>query len=109
MRPALRRMLGDEGPDPQRPGCGPSPGPVDVARGEGAVRPRGVDARRRGPLRRRARLGHGSHLVTALARATCLAVVPVGVTEVAPGDEVECVLLGPLPPEAGLDVPVGHP
>ncbi len=47
--------------------------------------------------------------MTALARATCLAVVPVGVAEVAPGDEVECVLLGPLPQEAALDVPVGHP
>jgi molybdopterin molybdotransferase len=36
----------------------------------------------------------GSHLVADLAAATCLAVVPEEVTEVGPGDEVRCLLLG---------------
>ncbi|MEU5158692.1 gephyrin-like molybdotransferase Glp [Streptomyces sp. NPDC020875] len=38
--------------------------------------------------------GAGSHLVAALAHADCLIVVPEADTSVAPGDEVEVVLLG---------------
>ncbi|GAB3464750.1 gephyrin-like molybdotransferase Glp [Kineococcus endophyticus] len=110
VRPALRRMLGDEGPDPQRPR-------VRAVAGTGWTSPPAKEQYVRAAWTRGADgrfvvepvSGHGSHLVTALARATCLAVVPVGVAEVAPGDEVECVLLGPLPQEAALDVPVGHP
>jgi molybdopterin molybdotransferase len=37
--------------------------------------------------------GQGSHLVADLAEATCLAVVPEDVTEVAAGDQVECLVL----------------
>jgi molybdopterin molybdotransferase len=36
----------------------------------------------------------GSHLVADLAAATCLAVVPEHVTQVGPGDELRCLLLG---------------
>ncbi|MEV5265073.1 molybdopterin molybdenumtransferase MoeA, partial [Streptomyces werraensis] len=38
--------------------------------------------------------GAGSHLVAALARANALVVVPEDVQDVAPGTEVEVVLLG---------------
>ncbi|WP_432544870.1 molybdotransferase-like divisome protein Glp [Kineococcus sp. SYSU DK002] len=98
VRPALRRMLGDEGPDPDRPR-------VRAVAGARWTSPPGKEQYVRAAWTRDAggRLvvepvsGHGSHLVTALARATCLVVVPVGVSAVEPGDEVECLLLGPLP------------
>jgi molybdopterin molybdotransferase len=98
VRPALRRMLGAEGPDPDRPR-------VRAVAGTGWSSPPAKEQYVRAAWTRdeRGRLvvepvsGHGSHLVTALARATCLVVVPVGVSAVEPGDEVECVLLGPLP------------
>ncbi|WP_432547386.1 molybdotransferase-like divisome protein Glp [Kineococcus sp. SYSU DK004] len=98
VRPALRRMLGEDGPDPQRPvvtavadaGWSSPPAKRQYVR---AAHHRDGD----GVLRVRPVSGHGSHLVTALARTTCLAVVPVGVARVEPGDEVECVLLGPAP------------
>ncbi|WP_432520381.1 molybdotransferase-like divisome protein Glp [Kineococcus sp. SYSU DK006] len=98
VRPALRRMLGAAGPDPQRPrvrcvaAAGWSSPPAKEQYVRAAFTP-GLDGR----LHVAPVSGHGSHLVTALARATCLAVVPVGVAAVEPGDEVECVLLGPLP------------
>jgi molybdopterin molybdotransferase len=38
--------------------------------------------------------GAGSHLVAALARANALIVVPEDVESVAPGDDVEVILLG---------------
>ncbi|MDG4864928.1 molybdopterin molybdotransferase MoeA, partial [Streptomyces sp. T-3] len=38
--------------------------------------------------------GAGSHLIAALAHANCLIVVPEDTTEVAPGTELEVVLLG---------------
>ncbi|WP_245886530.1 gephyrin-like molybdotransferase Glp [Kineococcus xinjiangensis] len=98
VRPVLRRLLGEdpEAPDPQRPrvralaaAAWRSPaGKEQYVRarwwrdGDGALRVEPVS-------------GAGSHLVTALARADCLAVVPVGVDGVEVGDEVECVLLGP--------------
>ncbi|WP_432511370.1 molybdotransferase-like divisome protein Glp [Kineococcus sp. SYSU DK001] len=98
VRPALRRMLGDEGPDPDRPR-------VRALAGARWTSPPGKEQYVRAAWTRdgEGRLvvepvsGHGSHLVTALARATCLVVVPVGVSVVEPGDEVECLLLGPLP------------
>jgi molybdopterin molybdotransferase len=37
--------------------------------------------------------GQGSHLVADLAEATCLAIVPEDVTEVAAGDPVQCLML----------------
>jgi molybdopterin molybdotransferase len=37
--------------------------------------------------------GQGSHLIADLAEATCLVVVPEGVTEVAAGSQVTCMLL----------------
>ncbi|MCI2239865.1 molybdopterin molybdotransferase MoeA [Kineococcus sp. TRM81007] len=98
VRPALRRMLGAEGPDPERPRvrCVVARGWTSPSAKEQYVRcawTRGEDGR----LHVAPVSGHGSHLVTALARTTCLAVVPVGTSEVEVGDEVECVLLGPLP------------
>ena len=98
VRPALRRMLGAEGPDLQRPwvravaeeGWSSPPGKRQYVR---AAWRRDAD----GALRVRPVSAHGSHLVTALARTTCLAVTPVGVAQVQAGDEVDCVLLGPLP------------
>jgi len=98
VRPALRRMLGAEGPDPQRPR-------VRATAEEGWSSPAGKEQYVRASWRRdgdgrflvRPVSGHGSHLVTALAHATCLAVVGVGVSRVEAGDEVDCLLLGPLP------------
>lgn len=40
----------------------------------------------------------GSHLAAALARATCLAVVPEDLTQVAPGDTLRCMVLERLAP-----------
>lgn len=98
VRPALRRMLGAEGEDPQRPRvwCVASAAWSSPAGKEQYVRAAwtaGPDGR----LHVAPVSGHGSHLVTGLARATCLAVVPVGTAAVEVGDEVECILLGPLP------------
>ena len=99
VRPALRRMLGAEGPDLDRPRvrCVAAqrwtspPGKEQYVR---AAWTRGPDGR----LHVAPVSGHGSHLVTALARTTCLAVVPVGTAAVEVGDEVDCILLGPLEP-----------
>ena len=98
VRPALRRMLGEDesAPDPHRPR-------VRAVAAAGWRSPAGkeqhVRARwwrdERGGLRVEPVSGAGSHLVTALARATCLVVVPPGVERVEEGDEVDCVLLGP--------------
>ena len=103
VRPALRRMLGAEGPDHERPH-------VRAVAGARWTSPPGKEQYVRAAWTRDAEgrfvvepvSGHGSHLVTGLARATCLVVVPVGTSVVEVGDEVECVLLGPLPgaPEA---------
>ncbi|NIZ91090.1 molybdotransferase-like divisome protein Glp [Kineococcus rubinsiae] len=98
VRPALRRMLGADGPDSQRPR-------VRCTAEEGWSSPVGKEQYVRaswrvgddGRLLVRPVSGHGSHLVTALAHATCLAVVGVGTSRVEVGDEVECLLLGPLP------------
>ncbi|WP_432561349.1 molybdotransferase-like divisome protein Glp [Kineococcus sp. SYSU DK003] len=100
VRPALRRMLGAEGPDPDRPR-------VRALAGARWTSPPAKEQYVRAAWTRdeEGRLvvepvsGHGSHLVTGLARATCLVVVPVGTSVVEPGDEVECMLLGPLPVE----------
>ncbi|MGI4894362.1 MAG: molybdotransferase-like divisome protein Glp [Janthinobacterium lividum] len=99
VRPALRRMLGAEGPDPDRPRvrCVVGERWTSPPAREQYVRAawtRGDDGR----LHVAPVSGHGSHLVTALARTTCLAVVPVGTAAVEVGDEVECILLGPLEP-----------
>ncbi|GAA4659178.1 gephyrin-like molybdotransferase Glp [Kineococcus glutinatus] len=97
VRPALRRMLGEEGPDPQRPR-------VRAVATAGWRSPAGKEQYVRGRWWREADglrvepvSGPGSHLVTALARTTCLVVVPPHVTAVAAGDEVDCVLLGAGP------------
>ncbi|WP_165989194.1 gephyrin-like molybdotransferase Glp [Streptomyces sp. YIM 98790] len=93
VRPALRAMAGHAGPDLHRPRVrvrldAPEPlaspaGRRQFLRGHhdpaaGTVRPVG---------------GAGSHLIAALAQADCLLVVPEDVTEVAPGTELEAVLL----------------
>ena len=98
VRPALRRMLGQDesAPDPQRPRVRAT---AAAAWGSPARKEQYVRARwwrdAGGELRVEPVSGAGSHLVTALARSSCLAVVPVGVDRVEVGDEVECVLLGP--------------
>ncbi|GAB7190133.1 molybdopterin molybdotransferase MoeA [Kineococcus sp. NUM-3379] len=98
VRPALRRMLGEDAsaPDPRRPRVRAV---AASAWGSPPAKEQYVRARTwreaDGTLRVEPVSGAGSHLVTALARATCLAVVPAGVGRVEEGDEVECVLLGP--------------
>jgi molybdopterin molybdotransferase len=100
VRPALRRMLGDDGPDPQRPR-------VRAVAGARWTSPAAKEQYVRAAWTRDGDggfvvepvSGHGSHLVTGLGRATCLAIVPVGTSVVEVGDEVECLLLGPLPVE----------
>jgi molybdopterin molybdotransferase len=101
VRPALRRMLGDEGPDPQRPRVRALAGvrwtsPPAKEQYVRAAWTRDTDGR----FGVEPVSGHGSHLVTALGRATCLAIVPVGTSVVEVGDEIECLLLGPLPVES---------
>ncbi|HVN13363.1 MAG TPA: gephyrin-like molybdotransferase Glp [Kineosporiaceae bacterium] len=62
---------------------------LDPATGEGDVPVRGLPVVR--PVG-----AQGSHLVADLASATCLAVVPEGVTVVRPGDELQCLLFSEM-------------
>ncbi|MFB9378530.1 gephyrin-like molybdotransferase Glp [Kineococcus gynurae] len=97
VRPALRRMLGEEGPDPLRPRVRAVAEEAWTSAPAKAQYVRAATRLEGGRLLVRPVGGHGSHLVTALARTDCLAVVPVGVGRVEVGDEVDCVLLGPAP------------
>ena len=91
VRPVLRKMLGE--PQLHRP--------VVTARVERGWRsPAGKRQYTRVELRRETDGpvispigGHGSHLLADLAHANALAVVAPEVTEVAPGDQVRCLLL----------------
>ncbi|MET9256618.1 gephyrin-like molybdotransferase Glp [Streptomyces sp. NPDC003717] len=90
VRPAIRALMGL--PDPQRPTV-----TATLAADEALTSPKGRRQFLRGwhadgsvrPVG-----GAGSHLVAALARANALIVVPEDTESVAPGAEVEVVLLG---------------
>ena len=95
VRPALLRLTGE--PDTGRPtrtataavGWTSPVGKRQFVR----ARLEGTDSEVPGDLLVRPVGGQGSHLVADLAEATCLAVVPEDVGEVAAGDAVPCILL----------------
>ncbi|HVA43489.1 MAG TPA: gephyrin-like molybdotransferase Glp [Acidimicrobiales bacterium] len=96
-RPALRQMMGYEGPGRFRPRLAVLAEEPFRGAGEGRLSFYRVSARLRadGRVGVRSSGGQGSHVLSAMARANALALVEPG-TEVGEGEELEAWLLGEL-------------